>query len=308
MTRIDVTFPSGGDGCAAWLYRPATTDGDVPCVVMAHGFSGTREDGLAPYAERFAAAGLAVLVFDYRYFGDSGGEPRQLLDIRRQLADWEAGVAFARSLEGIDPERVALFGTSFSGGHVITIAARDPRIAAVVAQCPFVDGLATLRVVPVRNGLRATAVGLLDQLGAFAGRPPRTIPAIGAPGTFAAMTAPEAEPGFSALIGDGSRWRNEIAARVMLHMAQYRPVKKAPDVACPLLVCVCDKDETTPPGPAVRAAELAPRGEAIHYPVGHFEIYRGEPFERAVADQASFLTRHLLGAQSAAAPGFVTSL
>src|ERR1035441_8186503 len=109
---------------------------------MAHGWTGVREQRLDAYAERFAAAGLAALVFDYRHFGASGGEPRQLLDIGRQLADWRAAIAYVRGLEGIDPERIALWGSSFSGGHVIELAARDHRIAAVVAQMPFVDGAA----------------------------------------------------------------------------------------------------------------------------------------------------------------------
>src|SRR6266496_390364 len=144
IAREDLSFPSGGETCAAWLYRPEGADGPVPCVVMAHGFSATRADRLPAYAERFAAAGVAVLLFDYRHFGDSTGEPRQLLDIARQHADYHAAVACARTLDGIDPRRIALFGTSFAGGHVVVVAAQDPSIAAVIAQCPFADGLSAL--------------------------------------------------------------------------------------------------------------------------------------------------------------------
>ena len=107
---------------------------------MAHGFSGVREQRLDAYAERFAQAGMAVLVFDYRHFGASEGEPRQLLSIARQLEDWRAAVAHARSLEGIDTKRIALWGSSFSGGHVIATAAKDPDVAAVVSQAPYTDG------------------------------------------------------------------------------------------------------------------------------------------------------------------------
>jgi fermentation-respiration switch protein FrsA (DUF1100 family) len=299
--RTDVTFTSGGLSCAAWLYRPEEAEADAPCVVMAHGFSATREEGLADYAERFAAAGMAVLAFDYRHFGDSEGEPRQLLDIGKQHADYRAAIDYARGLGGVDPDRIALFGSSFSGGHVVCIAASDPRIAAVVSQCPHADGIATLRAVPPRNAARATLEGIVDQAGALLGRGPRTMPAVGAPGTFAGMTAPEAEPGFTALVPPGSRWRNEVAARVMLHLAQYRPTAHAPKVRCPLLVCVCDRDQTTPPAAAVKMAERAPRGEAKHYPIGHFEIYKGEWFERAVSDQVEFLTEHLLSAYKPAA-------
>lgn len=261
---------------------------------MGHGFTGTRDDGLPPYAERFADAGMAALPFDYRHFGHSGGEPRQLIDIGRQHEDYTAAIAFVRTLEGIDPERIALFGTSFSGGHVVEVAARDGRVAAVVSQCPNADTLASLRELSPMQMAKLTLAGLRDRAGSLLGRPPHYLPAVGPPGSLAAMTTPDAEPGFRALVPPDSLWRNEFAARLALTMALYRPVRHAAEVSCPLLICVCDEDAVTPPGPAARMAELAPRGEARHYDCGHFDIYRGEWFERAVADQTEFLTTHLL--------------
>lgn len=300
--RTDVTFNSGGLSCAAWLYRPEE-EGDVPCVVMAHGFSATREEALPSFAERFAAAGMAVLLFDYRHFGDSEGEPRQLLDIRKQHDDYRAAIRYARDLDGIDPDRIALFGSSFSGGHVVCVAAGDPRVAAVVSQCPHADGIVTLKEVPPLNIVKASLLGIADQTGALLGRPPRTMPSVGAPGTFAAMTAPEAEPGFTGMVAPGSRWRNEVASRIMLHIATYRPTAKAPKVQAPLLVCVCDRDQTTPPAAAVKMGERAPRGEVKHYPLGHFDIYTGDGFEQAVTDQVEFLQRHLLRAGATTGAG-----
>ena len=137
ITPSDIRIRSGADELAAWVYEPGRAGERVPCVVMAHGFSATRADGLQPYAERFAAAGFGVVLFDYRGFGDSGGEPRQVIDIRRQQEDYEAAVRFAGRQDWVDPERVALFGSSFSGGHVVDVASRDHRIAAVVAQAPL---------------------------------------------------------------------------------------------------------------------------------------------------------------------------
>jgi pimeloyl-ACP methyl ester carboxylesterase len=288
--RSDVTIPSGGEELAANHYRPPAQV-DVPCVVMAHGFSATRDDGLPAYAEAFQAAGFAVVLFDYRHFGASGGEPRQLIAVSRQHDDYRAAVAFARSLEGIDPERIALWGTSFSGGHAVSVAATDPRIAAVVAQCPFTDGIPVLLNVPPRNIVKATLAGLRDQAGALAGRKPVLIPAVNPPGGFAAMTAPEAEPGFEGIVGEGSQWRNEFAARQMLTLPLYRPIAKVKRLQMPLLVCVCDKDATTLAKPAVKLGERAPRGEIRHYPHGHFDIYHDEG---ARNDQVEFLTRHLL--------------
>jgi pimeloyl-ACP methyl ester carboxylesterase len=294
MERSDVTFSSGGTECAAWLYRPDAA-APRPVVVMAHGFSATRELGLDKYAERFCAAGLGVLLFDYRHFGASAGEPRQLLDIRQQHADYHAAIAFARRLDWADPARIALFGSSFSGGHVVVVAAQDARIAAVVAQCPFEDGLATARALFGVNMLKLTGAGIRDQLGALAGRPPHYVPAVGEPGSFAVMTTPDSKPGFDAILPAETRWENRVAARIALRFATYRPGTKARDVGCPILFCVCDTDALAPAAATVKLAAAAPRGEVKRYPIGHFDIYVGEWFERAVTDQTEFLTRHLLG-------------
>src|SRR5579864_6221258 len=163
MKRIDITFDSQGASCAAWLYYPDSA-GPYPCVILASGFGAIREMHLHAYAERFVQAGLAALVFDYRHFGASTGEPRQLLDIKQQLADWTAAISYVRTLDDIDPERIALWGSSFSGGHVIELAARDQHIAAVVAQVPFVDGIATALALGLRHILQSLVVGFRDEL------------------------------------------------------------------------------------------------------------------------------------------------
>jgi len=273
-----------------YLYRPDSPDRDTACIVMAHGFSGTRDDGLPAYADEFCAAGHTVALFDYRGFGASTGEPRQVIDIAAQHADYRAVVQWARTLDGVDPTRIALWGSSFSGGHVLAVAAEDPSIAAVVSQAPFTDALPTLAEVPVRNSARLTVAALRDQLRAWRGRPPLLVPAVGPPGSLAAMTAPDAEPGFRAIVGPESRWRNEFAARLMLKFPFYRPGRKTARLSMPLLVCVCDEDTTAPPGSTVAAAQRAPLGELRHYPYGHFAIYL-DP--QARADQREFLDRVL---------------
>src|ERR1700704_5436954 len=196
MQRSDITFRSGDVRCAAWLYRPEESGGGpTPCVVLAHGFSGVRDQRLDAFAERFVQAGLAALVFDYRHFGDSDGAPRQLLDIGRQLDDWEAAIAYAHTLEGVDPARIAIWGSSFGGGHVMRLAARDPSLAAAVSQVAFADGLISLPSLGIGQALRLTREGLRDQLAALRGRPPHMIAAAGPPGSKSAMNTPDAEPG-----------------------------------------------------------------------------------------------------------------
>ena len=295
MQREDVWFNSGSDRISAWLYRPAS-EGDAPLLVMAHGLGAVRTMRLDAYAERFCEAGYACLVFDYRNFGDSEGAPRQLLDIRMQLQDWTVAVAYARTLPGIDPNRIGLWGTSFGGGHVIATAARLPGIAAVVSQCPFTDSIASLGAMSPLISARITALAVRDLIGARLGRPPVMVQTAGRPGEVALMHAPDAYPGFLGLVPDGVEMRNEVAARIGLKLLPYRPGRLAAKVPCPILFCVCETDTVAPSGPTRRYAAAAPRGEIKLYPEGHFAIYVGDAFERVLADQLEFLERNLLTA------------
>lgn len=294
MDREDIAFTSGGVRCAAWLYRPPNASGAAPCVVLGHGFSATRSERLDAFAERFAAAGLAALCFDYRGFGDSEGEPRQFVSIRGQLEDWRAAVAVARALDVVEPNLIALWGSSFSGGHVLRVASEDSGIAAVIAQVPFTDGLATVRALGAAAVLRNLPHALLDQARGLLGRSPHYIPAIGPPGSVGLMTTLDSRPGFLAIVPNGSRWRNEASARVLLWVPLYRPGRRAARIRAPLFMAVAETDSLAPPQPAIRAA----RGAANHvirtYPGGHFTSYIGEPFERLVADETAFLVEHLL--------------
>jgi uncharacterized protein len=292
-THSKLRFSSGEAECAAVHIRANAAE-PAPCVVLGHGFGAVKEGGPIRSAERFAEAGFSCLAFDYRYFGESGGEPRQLIDIKRQLEDWRAAIACARKLEGVDPDRVALWGSSFSGGHVLELAAGDRAIKAVISQAPHIDGIKTLQRLGPANATRLTLAALRDAVGGLLGAKPYRIPIVGPPGTTAAMTTPDAEPGYGSIYDDDFAWRNDCLARIALPFGLYRPGRSAKNIECPVLVQVCSDDSITPPGPAIEAAGDAPRGELIVYAgLGHFDIYRGEHFERAVADQTAFLSRHL---------------
>jgi uncharacterized protein len=286
-----VWFQSGGARCAAWLYRP--TSETAPLVVMGHGLGAVKEMGLDRYAERFRDGGLAVLAFDYRHFGGSEGEPRQLLDINRQLQDWAAALAYARQLEGVDPARIAVWGSSFGGGHAITAGARDGRVAAIVAQCPFTSGPASLRSMDLRANLGVTGRALLDESRRLTGRQGVRVKLVGAPGSTALMTAADAEPGYRALIPPSLEFDDQVLARFALHVGFYRPAREMRRARCPVLVCACEQDSVAPAGPTIRAAERARTAELIRYPIGHFDIYVGDGFERSSSDQLAFLRRHL---------------
>lgn len=291
--RTEITFAVDESQCAAWLYEPDTT-GPYPCVVMAHGFTLVREQRLDAYAERFAAAGLAVFLFDYRHFGASQGEPRQLLSIRRQLQDWEAAIAAARGLPAIDATRIALVGGSLSGGHVQTIAARDSTIAAVVAQVPWCDGLRNLPALGLGPILRLSLAGLRDVIGALLSRAPYYIPAAGPPGAVAAMTTPDAVTGLAKMTPPGSTWRNEVAARIALTIGLYRPGAGAHRIRCPILYIAAEQDRIAPARFVYDTAKRAPHAELKRYPGGHFDVFVPPLWDEVVAVQVEFLERHLI--------------
>lgn len=297
--RSDVEFDSAGITCRAWHYVPEQpVVKPTPCIVMAHGLGGTRDAGLEPYAERFVAEGYQVLLFDYRYFGASDGEPRQLLQISKQLADWREAIRFARALPGVDAERIALWGSSFSGGHVTTLAAEDSRIAAFVAQGPMMDGQAAvfglMGYAGIGHVLKMAAYGLADVTKSSLGLGPVTMPIMARPGGFAAMSSHDTWDGYGAIHPDN--WKNVMTSRMALTLALYRPVTKADKIRCPGLIQACMKDTVAPAPAAVKVAQkMGDRATLKQYDVGHFDIYVGAAFEQGVADQIAFFKAKLLG-------------
>lgn len=278
-----MVFSSRGEECAAWLYSAAPGASPAPLIVMAHGLSGTRRDRLGPFAGRFAAAGVAALVFDHRGFGDSGGEP-DLFDPRRQQEDWHAAIAFARSLPGIDPERIATFGSSMGGGNALAAAAGDPRVAAAISQVPFLD-LGQAHRSPLLVRLRMLFAAALG----------RHLPAVGQPDEAAFINAPRSEEGWRRVVamGEDSRWRNRVSSRWLLR-SQFRTSQHAAGLHCPWLVCVGEADRVARPAAAIAAAQRAPQGELRTYPgVDHFDVYDGPAHEALLADQLAFLRAHL---------------
>lgn len=266
--------------------------GPHPIVVLGHGLGATKAMGLQAYADRFAEAGFATLQFDYRGFGASAGEPRQWLDIKRQLEDWRAVLDYAAEIDRVDPARIAIFGTSFGGGHAIRTAAADRRVAAAIAQCPFTDGLASTKALGLRSFLKVLPLVARDVvLGRF-GRA-RGIALAAEPGEAGLMTAPDAVPGYYGLVPPGSEFDDHVDARIGLHVPINFPGRAAAHVPVPILFAICDKDTVAPAKQTLNYAQLAPKGEIKHYPVGHFDIYQGEAFETAVADYVEFLQRHL---------------
>jgi pimeloyl-ACP methyl ester carboxylesterase len=249
--------------------------------------------GFDPYARAFAEAGIAALAFTYRGFGDSDGEPRQVLDIGAQREDIAAAIEYVKGLDDVDPERVALFGSSFGGGHVIAVAADRADIAAVVSQCPFTDGQASGMTLGAVSTVKVGAYAVADGVSRLFRRKPVYALLAGTRGDPAMMTAHDVVEGYRALMPEGFKDDNRVAGRIGIDILFERPGKRMKDLKCPTLVCACEKDTVAPYGPTVKFAEEAPNVELKSYPFGHFDIYVGEGFAQAAPDQVEFLTRVL---------------
>jgi fermentation-respiration switch protein FrsA (DUF1100 family) len=296
--RREISFPVEGVQVRGWLYLPeGRGSAPYPCIVMAHGLGATKAMGLDAYARRFQDAGIAVLAFDYRHLGDSGGEPRQLVWIPYQLADYAAAVGYARTLEEIDPARIALWGTSLSGGHAVVAAAKDGNIACVSAQVPLLDGEAGGVELLKRNGLgyalRMTfGHALRDLVRSWLGMSSHKIPLAGKRGSIAVMADDDAWGAFETLAPEA--FVNEACARILIRLDKYRPVKYLEQTGCPVLLQFAGQDITNPPALIEDAGKrLGDRGRIIHYPIDHFDIYLGDNFEQAVEDQVAFFRNHL---------------
>ncbi len=294
---LEVSFESGEEVCRAWHFLPQNEDmakyHRTPCIVMGHGFGGTRDAGLVPYARRFAAEGFHVVIFDYRHFGVSDGEPRQLISIKKQLEDWSAATAFAREIPGVDPSRVAIWGSSFSGGHVIETAFTDGRVAAVISQCPALDGVsilkAYLRYAGIMSGIRLLCAGIKDKIRGLLKQTPVMLPITAKQGSLAFLSSADSEPGYRAIAPAG--WRNETPARIALEFPFYRPIKHIYDLTCPQLQQHCQRDVIAPPPSLDLNKQRRGRKNIIvkTYDCGHFDLYQGEWFEKAVTGQIAFL-------------------
>ncbi|UCH20819.1 MAG: alpha/beta hydrolase [Deltaproteobacteria bacterium] len=293
-SKKDVIFNVKGTSLSAWLYLPENLSAPVPCIIMGHGFGGTKDMGLEFYAVRYQEAGFAVLIFDYRYFGESEGEPRQLIWIPHQLEDWLAAITYVRGLKEIDPLKIALWGTSMSGGHVIVMAAKDNNIACVSAQCPGLDGRASAKMAFKREGInfRMIMQGQRDIVRSWLGFSPHKIPIVGKPGSIACLTASDAYDGYATLASQN--FINEACARIIIRGDKYRPVKHTPNVRCPVLLQICDHDSITLKSAVEETIKkLGKYAEVKHYPIGHFDIYMGNYFEKSVSDQLEFFKKHL---------------
>ena len=285
-------FSSGGLPCTGHLYLPDGVD-RPPVVVMGHGLGAQQDFRLPAFAARFLERGLAVFTFDYRHWGESGGEPRHLLLPQRQKQDWHAALAHVRGLDAVDGRRVGIWGSSFAGAHVIHVAAEDHHIRAVVSQVLAADTAAAARGFEASTLLKTMALGMADSVRGLLGMSPLYIPIVGRPGELAVLNTAECWDGYLGLVPENSTWQNRIAARSILHLPLYRAVKVAHRVRAPSLLMGGVRDSLVDIGDIRKLARRLPGAELREYDCNHFDPYYPPLFETFVREQADFLAGHL---------------
>ncbi|KYH24098.1 alpha/beta hydrolase family protein [Halalkalicoccus paucihalophilus] len=298
-----VEFMSEGTRCAASLYRPddlATTNTrDPPIVVMANGFGLPRQAGLPAFAERFAEHGLAVLLFDYRSLGESGGEPRNVALPFGQITDWKSAIEYARTIDGIDGDRLGVYGFSLGGGGAFITAARED-VDAYVGRTPILDGRRTLihfiRAMGPIYGLRVTAAGLRDIGRKYTGREPYYIPIWGDyPDELPALATPGSKEGHESVAGEDANNQevNRCAARAFVTFGLYRPIKSVHRIECPTLIIEAADDTIAPKNAIDATVSRLSDVRYITIETDHFGAF-SELFDEVSEQEVEFLERHLL--------------
>ena len=305
-----VWFESHGTQIEAWLFVPHHSNGAV--VVMASGLTSTKDCLLDPFAWNAVSCGYAVLLFDFRTFGGSGGLPRHHVDPLRQVEDYNAAIEFAGRRFG----KMVLWGSSFSGGEAIVAASQHPdKVVGVIAQVPYLEPAPHLEPKGLRL-VRFMALTTLDLARAAISTrlPPVYMRAFGRPGEFAFYVSqenpsaacddgrdPRAHPFWQALPSEiRGGWRNVMAARMLASFDQHRPLDALVRLQCPLLLIGAAQDEAILASELVRAASMLPEGQVeLHiFDCPHFAVYLPPLLERNLHVQAQFLRSRAQSSES----------
>jgi pimeloyl-ACP methyl ester carboxylesterase len=283
-----ISFDSDGETCRGTLYLPDRPE-HPPVVVMAPGLGFWQSFGLPAVAERFAEAGYAAFTFDYRHHGDSDGEPRGLVSPAKQVDDYEAAIDAMRAKDDVDSNRLVVWGHSLSGGHALSVAAENFRVAGVIATCPFVDGRAqTLGMVrQPKRLLKSLTNGLRDALGYRLGLGTE-VRIVDEEDGFAVVTAPGAKRAAFDLVDRHADWDNRVPGRIFLSLPRYRPLTEVEEIRCPALVISGRDDQVVPADGAADAADGIAEATYLELPVDHFSVF-SDDFETVVGHQLTFL-------------------
>ena len=295
--RQDIELDAEGVTLRGWLYLPDGATDPVPTIVMAHGFSAVKEMYLDAFAEAFAAGGLGALVFDNRNFGASDGQPRQEIDPWAQVRDYRHAITWAQTRPEVDAGRIGVWGSSYSGGHVLVLGAIDKRIKCAVAQVPLVSGFRNIQRL-VRQDFLAPNRTLFEQDRAarFRGEPPAMVPVVDPdPMAVSALPTPDSWQWFSETGKTRApAWRNEVTLRTVEMLMEYEPAAYLERISpTPLLMVVAAGDHLTPTDLALEAYQQAREPKRlVLLPGAHFDAYVND-FDAASGAARDWFLEHL---------------
>ncbi|MDN5873093.1 MAG: alpha/beta hydrolase [Sinobacteraceae bacterium] len=294
--RKDIEFKAeDGITLRGWHYLPEGQAGPVPTIVMAHGFSAVKEMYLDRYGELFAAAGIASLIYDNRNLGASDGKPRGEIDPWQQVRDYRTAITFAETLEQTDNTRIGVWGSSYSGGHALVVAALDRRVKCVVSQVPLCSGSENIRRL-IRADMLAPTRAMFDddRRSRYAGNAPAMVPVVSQDGPCALPTADSWEWMTQTAEKRAPAWRNECTLRTLEMFSEYEPGIYAPQISpTPLLMVVAIGDHLAVADLALKTFEsaLEPK-KLVMVEGGHFEAYV-EGFDVAGHAARDWFVQHL---------------
>ncbi|MDC4482260.1 alpha/beta hydrolase [Acinetobacter baumannii] len=284
--------PCDQEMIAADFYIPKTNNKSA-VIIMAHGFAGLRQFKLIQYAQRFAQAGYAVILFDYRYWGGSTGKPREMISINSQLEDWKTMIQYASTCKFIDNRRIVLWGTSLSGGYALSLASELKNIQAIMVQIPYVDGAETAKLYPLQRYPQALKLSSQDYMGSKMGLNPKRLPVVD---QYKLCFMPTADSyyGYLSIVNPDYYWSGEVPARVFFNLMHYRPIQLVRQINIPVLFIAAQHDSLIPIESSREAAtNIAPFVSYHEWDMKHFDIYHGSWFEKAVTTQLEFLHQHI---------------
>ncbi len=297
MTTVEqVEFESAGLTLRGKMYRPEGA-GSFPAIVLTHGYAFVVAFfDHHNYPAFLAEQGFVTLAYDHPHTGLSDGVPRQELDPIAQQRAYSDAITFLSTQRDVDGERIGIWGTSYSGGHVLAVGAADPRVRCVVAQTPTINGRRNLRHRLSDAGLiEQQHAWSMDRLGRAQGLPPRTVPAGSSATEEYVSSLPQ---------GTRAGYHPFVTLRSQEWYFSYVPGTAMRDVApTPLLVILVENDTITPAADARSVFYEAGEPKVLLELAGeHFDVY-GHLYVTCAVAAANWFRQYLRPMQDAPARG-----
>lgn len=282
------------DLIACDYYRPINLK-QPAVIIMAHGFAALRQFKLIEYAQRFAQAGYAVILFDYRSWGGSTGKPRELVSIEAQMEDWFSVISHTinHKDQEINNQNIVLWGTGLSAGYVMQLAAELKNIRAVMLQVAYLDGAKTAKLYPIQHSAKALKLSSQDYMRSKVGLMPIRVPVVH-PFALSFFPHQDSYNGYMSIVNSDYFWSGEVPARSLVGLFRFKPIAYAAQIKIPTLMIAAKQDNLTPIESTREAAtNLGVYVEYHEWDMAHFDIYQQPWLEKAISTQLLFLEQHV---------------